>query len=1120
MSAVADWLDSIGLGKYAAAFETNEVSMGIVGELTDDDLREMGLPMGPRRTLLKAAATTLDVEPDEKNPRLPTTNATSGDPTRTAERRQITVMFCDLVGSTALSEQLDPEDLRTLMQAYQKTAGAIMRSYGGHVAQYLGDGLMTYFGWPRAHEDDAERAVLAALDVVEAVKMVAASHPLKVRIGVATGPVVVGETGDGDAAVPKLAVGETPNLAARLQDLAEADEIIVASGSHRVIGGAIVFEDMGEHTLRGIVEPVHAWKALERGQTSGRFEAAHSGPLARFIGRESEIAILLDRWRLACEGEGQMVMLCGEPGIGKSRIIEELRRAIADEKHLEVSYQCSSRHRSTALFPIADYFARMSDFDRHDTSEEKLDKLDSLIAYNELSVGEVAPLFAASLGIPTGDRYSPLQTTPHRLREKIAEALVMRGVELSKHQPLLVVIEDIHWIDPTTEEAMDLFADYCRDMRALLIATYRPEYDPAWLRHSHVTQLTLNRLGKRNAASIIDQVSSGKTLPDTVLEQVIAKADGVPLFVEELTRTVLESGLLVEGDAAYALAGPLPELAIPMTLHDSLMARLDRLAPVRDLVQIGSVIGRDFSRELLGNVSSMDEGDLDEALEAMVDSGLVFVTGVPPDTMYSFKHMLIQETAYNALLKSRLQQLHAKIAGIYEIRFKATSEGRPENIASHYSAGGSPEKALPYWLLAGERAVEASANSEAINHLRQGLELIETMTQSPDRDRQELIFLNTLSTPLIAIRGYADEETGRTHTRARDLSERLGENELPFPAMYGQCVSHTVVARHQEAREVAVEFLRLAEEHDDIAAKITGHRLIGLTDIYLGEPGPARSHLDLALDLHDPEHHEGRAYHFAQDPFTATLVLRSWSLLLLGFEDQSAADRERALNSARDLGHAHTLAYCLFYVAILQNFVRGDVPAVADASARLATLCEQQAMVTWLPFANAAQGWVQVKQGDPVDGTAAIASVVAAREQEDGSFATTLLLAMLAEGQTRLGQDSTAMKTLSRALDFADQSSERWMDADLLRRKGELEAEQGDWDAAVSTLESAVAIARKQQAAYFGLRAALALARIWSKSGKEGKAADLLKPITEDYSEGLSGSDLLAAKMLLDSLSS
>ncbi len=1085
MSELHAWLGELGLDKYAEAFEVEEVGLDQIAALSDADLKTLGLPLGPRRAIREAARGLAE-----------DTSVPAGEaPMLDAERRQITVMFCDLVGSTALAEQLDPEDLRRLLQAYQKACGDVMDSYAGHVAQYLGDGLMVYFGWPVAHEDDGERAVKAAIETVEAVKAVPAPAPLQVRIGIATGPVVVGET-TSDATMPKLAVGETPNLAARLQGLAAADEIVVAPGTRRLIGGAIACEDMGEHVLRGIVEPVRAHKVLGPGAAGGRFEAAHPEPLEGMVGRDSEIAMLLDRWQLAQGGEGQTVLLCGEPGIGKSRIVEELRQRIADEEHVSILYQCSAHHRNTALYPITDYFARASGFDRRDRAEQKLEKLDALVDQNNLCVDEVSPLFALSLGIPTGDRYPALNMSPHRLREKTAEALVMRGVELSKSHTLLVVVEDAQWMDPTTEEALALFVDYSRDISALLIATYRPEYEPAWRGHSNVTQLTLNRLGKRQAARLVNQLTGGRSLPQEVSEQLVAKADGIPLFIEELTRTVLDSGLLVDGVDGFMLSGPLPALAVPMTLHDSLMARLDKLASVKDLVQIGACIGRDFAYELLAAVSGMESGALDEALDAMVSSGLVFRSGTPPDAVYTFKHMLIQETAHDALLKSRRQQIHANIARALEADFQDIATTQPEMLATHYTAGELPLQALPFWLAAGEMAVEGSANVEAIRHLRQGLALIAELPESADRDRLELRFQNALSTPLIANRGYADAETNRCHARARELSEQLDDGSLTFPALYGQSVSHIVLAHNDDAHAVANAFLHLAEEQSDIASMVMGQRLVGLTRIYLGRPDIARVHLERALGLYDPEQHHGLAYHYAQDPLVATLTLRSWSLLLLGFEAQSSIDRERALAAARDLGHGHTLAYCLFYAGVLQDYLRRDSRALAAHAEQLATLCERQSMVTWLPFAEAGKGWIEAIEGDAAKGTAAIAATVEARDSGQACFNTTLLLAMLAEGQARCGERDSAVASLDQALAFAEDTNERWLVADILRQKGEM---SGDTE----ILRQAIATARAQSAKPFEVRGAITLATLWHAEGKLDQArtilADCCRDIAEDH---------------------
>ena len=640
---------------------------------------------------------------------------------REAERRQITVMFCDLVDSTALAERLDSEDLREVMAAYQKAAGAVIEHYDGHVAQYLGDGLMVYFGWPQAHEDDAGRAVRAGLELIAAVKDVAATAPLRVRIGIATGPVVVGETGAGDASVPKAAVGETPNLAARLQGLAAPNEIVIAPTTRALAGGAFDYDNLGEQVFKGIAKPLRAWRVVSASAAEGRFEARAAGGLTPLVGREIEGALLLDRWAEAKGGDGQVVLLSGEPGIGKSRITQVLRERLASEPLTRLRYQCSPYYTNTAFYPIIDQLERAAGFVRDDAHASRLDKLEAVLAQGTENVAEAAPLFAALLSLPV-ERYPPLSLSPQRQKEKTFEVLAEQVVGLAQHNPVLMIFEDVHWIDPTTLDVLSTVIDRLQHAAVLLVITYRPEFEPPWGDYSHVTIQALNRLSPEQGARMVGMVTGGKALPEEVLDQIIAKTDGVPLFVEELTKTVLEADL-AEGQLRSMVA-------IPSTLQDSLMARLDRLESGKEIAQLAACIGREFSYRLIDAVASRDQAGLDDALTRLTDTGLLYRYGHPPDTTYSFKHALVQDTAYQSLLKSRRRPIHSRIVDTLQKQFGEVVKAEPELLAHHYTEAGRIEQAIPYWQQAGERAARHSANVEAIGHFTKALDVLRTLPEA------------------------------------------------------------------------------------------------------------------------------------------------------------------------------------------------------------------------------------------------------------------------------------------------------------------------------------------------------------------------------------------------------
>jgi class 3 adenylate cyclase len=715
MDGLSTWLQELGLDRYASVFAENDVDVNAMRLLTEADLVSLGISLGHRRVLLNAIA-ELNAE-QALAPAQRAVSIESSDPLLShaeAERRQLTVLFCDLVGSTALAERLDPEELRDLMQAYQRACQGVIEKYDGHVAQYLGDGLMVYFGWPRAHEDDPVRAIRAGLEVTQAVSKLTSSTPISARVGIHTGLVVVGGTGQGDASVPKAAVGETPNIAARLQGLTEPGTVLVSERTRGLAGGLFDYDDLGAHRLKGVSEPVHLFRALGPRAVESRFEAARgAAALTPLVGREEEVELLLRRWVQAKAGEGQVVLMGGEPGIGKSRLARVLRERLEGEPHSSLRYQCSPYHTNSPLYPFIERMERVAGFTREDSSEQRLDKMQALLVGSEAQVGEAAPLLAALLSLPT-ERYPPLTVSPQKQKDKTLEALAAQVEALARRQPLLMVFEDAHWIDPTSQELLELFLAKLQSLSILLVITYRPEYTPAWVGQHHVTSLTLNRLGRRRAEELVAKLTGGKPLPVEVLEQIVAHTDGVPLFVEELTKSVLESKLLREASDRYILEAPLPALAIPTTLRDSLIARLDRLAPVREVAQMGACIGREFSYELLATLSPLEGKRLDEALEQLVTTGLVFRRGTPPDAIYTFKHALVQDAAYDSLLKSRRSQLHGTIARVLEERSPATRETEPELLAHHYTAAGLIEEAIPCWLKAGERALQRSANLEAV----------------------------------------------------------------------------------------------------------------------------------------------------------------------------------------------------------------------------------------------------------------------------------------------------------------------------------------------------------------------------------------------------------------------
>ena len=682
-----------------------------------------------------------------------------------AERRQLTVLFCDLADSTALAGQLDPEDLREVVRAYQQTSAAVIQRFDGHIAQYLGDGLLVYFGYPQAHEDDAVRAVHAGLEIVEAMHTLNVRLEqerglrLAVRLGIHTGLVVVGEMGGGERH-GQLALGETPNLAARLQGLAALDTVVISTATLHLVQGYVVCQDLGVHPLKGVAAPVTVYRVLWPNVAQSRLDVTGARGFTPFVGREAEMALLLERWTQVKEGTGHVVLLHGEAGIGKSRLVQVLKDHTASEAHTRLECRCSPYYQNSALYPLIDLLHRAWRWQESETPAERLEKLEHVLGQYRLALEETVPLLAALLSLPLPDgRYPLLTLTPQRQKPKTLEAILRLVLELAERQPVLFIVEDLHWIDPSTLEFLGLLLEQGPTVRLLTLLTSRPTFQSPWTGRAHVTPLPLTRLPAAQVEAMVARLTNGKPLPAEVLHHVVANTDGVPLFVEELTKMLLESGLLTEADDRYALAGPLPSLAIPTTLHDSLMARLDRLATVKVVAQLGATLGRQFSYSLLQAVSPLDEPTLQHDLQQLVDTELLYRRGVPPQATYLFKHALIQEAAYQSLLKSTRQQYHQRIAQVLAAQFPETIETQPELLAHHYTAAGLTEQAIPYWQQAGQRALQRSAHLEAIAHLTQGLALLMTLPETPARRQQELDLQVALGPALIAPKGHGAPDT-------------------------------------------------------------------------------------------------------------------------------------------------------------------------------------------------------------------------------------------------------------------------------------------------------------------------------------------------------------------------
>jgi class 3 adenylate cyclase/predicted ATPase len=1048
------------------------------------------------------------------------TTPTNESHTPDAERRQITVMFCDLVGSTALSEKLDPEDLRELMAAYQKAAGVVIERHEGHVAQYLGDGLMVYFGWPAAHEEDAAQAVRASLELVEAVKDVRSPEPLRVRIGIATGPVVVGETGRGDAAVPKAAVGETPNVAARLQGLAGPGEIVIGPTTQRLAGGAFDYYDLGRQELKGISDPLRAWRVVRESTVEGRFEARTMGRFTTLVGRESEIAMLLERWTEAKDGEGQVVLLAGDPGIGKSRITQALRERLANQPHTRLRYQCSPYYTNTAFYPVVDQLERAAGFARDDPPESRLDKLEALLTQGTENVTDVAPLFASLLSLPL-ERYAPLNMSPQRQKEKTVEAMVEQTAGLARRNPVLMIFEDVHWIDPTSLGVIGTMVDRLQGSAVLLMITFRPDFKSPWSGYNHVTLHSLNRLSRRQGIQMVANVTGGKALPEDVLDQIISRTDGVPLFVEELTKTILEAGLF-EGEHSGGVREAIA--MIPATLQDSLMARLDRLGRGKEIAQIGACIGREFNYPLIAAVVPEGYSGLDDALSQLIDAELMYRRGNPPDATYSFKHALVQDTAYQSLLKSRRRSFHGRIANALQEQFGDIVEAEPELLAHHYTEARLGELAIPYWQRAGERAVQRSANVEAIGHFTKALDVLETVPESPERNEQELRVQVALAVPLAATTGFASAGMEQVYTRARELCEQVGETSQLFPVLYGLWDFYLVRAEYKAAHKEAQQLLTSVQRAKDSGVILEAYRATGATLYYLGDFVSAREHIEAAMALYDPQKHRAHVALYRQEPGVACLSYDAWTLWCLGYPDQALEKMQQANILARESLHPFSLAWALNFAGRLYEFRREGQEAQERAEAVIA-LASEKGFAYWLAWGTVMQGWALTAQGQSEKGIAQLRKGIAAIRATGTKIARSQDLGLLAGAQCLLGQADDGLATVAEALAFVEQNEECYYEAELYRLKGILTLQSQATGRTSKTEEEveacfqkAIEIARRQCARSWELRAITSLARLWRQQGKQTEAHQLLSEIYNWFTEGFDTTDLQEAKALLEEL--
>jgi class 3 adenylate cyclase/predicted ATPase len=1118
MLEIADWLEKLGMSEHAQRFAENRIDVSVLRYLTDQDLKDIGIPLGHRRKIL-AAIGELGVEPATVQPAAPP------DTQDTAERRQVTVMFSDLVGSTALSTRMDPEDLREIISAYQECVVETVHRFDGFVARYMGDGVLVYFGYPRAHEDDAERAVRAGLELIAATTALESRASLQTRVGIATGLVVVGDLiGSGDAQERGI-VGKTPNLAARMQGIAKPNMVVICDSTRKLLGNLFELEDLGPRDLKGIAGPARAWAALRVSSVASRFEALHATGLTALVGRVEESDLLLRRWLKAKSGDGQVVLLSGEAGIGKSRLTAALEENLAKEPHTRLRFFCSPQRTDSALYPIIVQMERAARLAPDDTPQAKLDKLDAMLARTSTSVKN-ATLFAEMLSLANDGRYPALELIAEQRRQRTLDAFIWQMQALTRSRPALMIFEDAHWSDPTSLEALGRAVDRIATLRVLLIVTFRPEFDPPWVGRPHVTALTINRLAQREVETMIDNLVGSKVLPASIRQDIIERTDGIPLFVEEMTKALLEA----DGESAAegaATAVPFPTLRVPASLHASLMARLDRLGAAKEVAQTGAAIGRTFSHALLAAVGRRPEAALESAIGRLIAAGLLFRQGVPPHATYLFKHALVQDAAYGTLLRKPRRALHARIAETLENQFADVAERQPELLARHYTEADLIEKAAAFWGKAGQRSLERSALVEAAEQLTRALAHIAALPATPELRREQIQLQVALITPLMHVKGYAAPETKAAAERARLLieqAEALGEPPedplLLFSVLHSFWTASFVAFNGDALRELAGQFLALAEKRRATVPLMIGHRIMGSV-LHTGALAEGRAHLDRAIALYDPAEHRPLATGFGQDVRVAALSYRSWALWMLGYPDAALADTGHALKDAREIGQAATLMYALVH-AWLIHIQCGDYAAATAETDELVALADEKGTSFWKALGMSAQGCILALTGKAADAVQMITSGIAALRSTGSTLWIPLHLPYLARAYAELGQVDNAWRSIEEAMTVVETTKERWHEADIYRMAGEIAllSPQPDVVKAETYFERALVVARAQQAKSWELRAAMSLARLWRDRGERQRGHDCLAPIFGWFIEGFGTLDLRQTKALLAALTS
>jgi len=1043
-----------------------------------------------------------------------------------AERRHLTVMFCDLANSTNLSAQIDPEDMGDVIRAYQEAVSEAVRRFDGYIAKFMGDGVLVYFGYPNAQEKDAERAVRAGLAILDALPALNAQTArgngtrLAVRIGIASGLVVVGETIGEGAAREQTVVGETPNLAARLQTLAGPDAILISAATRDLVGDIFACEALDAHALKGIAEPVQVWRVAGlREEEDAEFETtAADFPL---VGRDEEIGLLRRAWQQTKEeGHGQVVFVSGEPGIGKSALVDTLRRAARAEGLTRITFRCSPYHTNSALYPVVEHWKRLAGWQPEDDGAARIAKLESALAPYRLPREEAVPLFASLLSLPLGEGYPRLDLTPQQLKEHTEDALVALSLEEAERQPLLEVWEDVHWADPSTLDVLGQLIEQAPTVPLLIVLTFRPEFTPPWAARSHVRPLTLTRLERPQIEVLATRLAAGKGLPAEVIEHVVQKTDGVPLFVEEMTKAVLGSGVLRADGDRYTLTGALSEISIPASLHESLMARLDRLPTLREVAQLGAVLGREFAYEMLRAIAAIDEPRLREVLGRLVEAELLYQRGRPPRSRYIFKHALIQDAAYQSLLRRTRQHYHRQVAELLEHEFRDMVEASPELVAHHYTEASLPAQAVTYWHRAGDKAARRSADREAIGHLTAGLAQLVQLPETPERAKQELALQRLLGQANFHTRGYAAPETSRAFSRARELCGAIGDDDSIIPVLFGISAFDYGAGHFAKSAAIANEILERAGRTGNTGARILANMGLGVCGVALGNLADARRNFDHGIasyrDIVEAEATR-LAYEYSIEVGVFTYAYAAWCRWLLGYPDQALRLGDEALAIVERIRHGYSHSRGLYCKSVVHAY-RREWPMVEERAAAAITVAEEHGLAMFVAVGRIMRGVARAMLDPGDDAVVEIREAVAAYRATGARSHGTHHLTLLAQALAARGQQGEGLSALRQAAALAEETGERYVEAEIHRLEGNLLLAENNAEAAEACYLRALDVARAQEARSLELRAACDLARLWAERGERQKAADLLAPVYDWFTEGFDTPDLKDAKALLDTL--